>query len=357
MRNYQRDLAAGHHAEADGNGVVGFKAREPRADAAADDLGDNGDEGECDGEQNEVAVKSGKLGFDADGGKEYRGEEHVAHGIYTLDYVGSRLAVVAEHDAGKVRAGYIGDAEEMLGNEAEQEAEGQRVDGYAPVDAVKSRAQSAKQPAHNDGHNGEADKIRDDADKHHCRLDGRVGEAGQYGKNDDAEHIVNDGGGHDCRADATFELAHLAQRFDGDRDRGRGKNDADKRGLYHFKAVRLAVKQQIAARTAEKRHDNADRGYDESRQPCVSELLQVGIEAGHEHKNYHADLGRLYEKVRLTDESEAARPEKETRYKRADDLRHVDLFACNAQNLGRKHNKRDNYEKAVIHVNFPQNHS
>lgn len=331
--NYQRDLAARYHAEADGDGVVGLEAGEPCTDAAADDLGDDGDEGQDNCEQNEVAVKPGKLGFYADGGKEYRGEEHITHRVYTLDYIGSRLAVVAEHDAGKVRAGYIGDAEEVLGNKAEQEAEGKRVDGYAPVDAVKPRAQSAKQLVHDDRHDGKEDKIRDDADKYHGRLNGGVREAREHGQNDDAEHVVNDGGGHDRCADAAFELAHLTQSLDRYRHRGRGQNDADERGLYHFKAVRLAVEQKITARTAEKRHDNADRGYDESRQPRMLELLEVRIEAGHEHEDDNADLGGLYEKVRFADEPEAARPEQQTRDQRAYDLRHVDLFARNAENF------------------------
>ena len=331
--NYQRDLAARYHAEADGDGVVGLEAGEPCADAAADDLGDDGDEGQDNCEQNEVAVKPGKLGFYADGGKEYRGEEHITHRVYTLDYIGSRLAVVAEHDAGKVRAGYIGDAEEVLGNKAEQEAEGKRVDGYAPVDAVKPRAQSAKQLVHDDRHDGKEDKIRDDADKYHGRLNGGVREAREHGQNDDAEHVVNDGGGHDRCADAAFELAHLTQSLDRYRHRGSGQNDADERGLYHFKAVRLAVEQKITARTAEKRHDNADRGYDESRQPRMLELLEVRIEAGHEHEDDNADLGGLYEKVRFADEPEAARPEQQTRDQRAYDLRHVDLFARNAENF------------------------
>ena len=331
--NYQRDLAARYHAEADGDGVVGLEAGEPCTDAAAYDLGDDGDEGQDNCEQNEVAVKPGKLGFYADGGKEYRGEEHITHRVYTLDYIGSRLAVVAEHDAGKVRAGYIGDAEEVLGNKAEQEAEGKRVDGYAPVDAVKPRAQSAKQLVHDDRHDGKEDKIRDDADKYHGRLNGGVREAREHGQNDDAEHVVNDGGGHDRCADAAFELAHLTQSLDRYRHRGRGQNDADERGLYHFKAVRLAVEQKITARTAEKRHDNADRGYDESRQPRMLELLEVRIEAGHEHEDDNADLGGLYEKVRFADEPEAARPEQQTRDQRAYDLRHVDLFARNAENF------------------------
>ena len=331
--NYQRDLAARYHAEADGDGVVGLEAGEPCTDAAADDLGDDGDEGQDNCEQNEVAVKPGKLGFYADGGKEYRGEEHITHRVYTLDYIGSRLAVVAEHDAGKVRAGYIGDAEEVLGNKAEQEAEGKRVDGYAPVDAVKPRAQSAKQLVHDDRHDGKEDKIRDDADKYHGRLNGGVREAREHGQNDDAEHVVNDGGGHDRCADAAFELAHLTQSLDRYRHRGSGQNDADERGLYHFKAVRLAVEQKITARTAEKRHDNADRGYDESRQPRMLELLEVRIEAGHEHEDDNADLGGLYEKVRFADEPEAARPEQQTRDQRAYDLRHVDLFARNAENF------------------------
>ena len=331
--NYQRDLAARYHAEADGDGVVGLEAGEPCTDAAADDLGDDGDEGQDNCEQNEVAVKPGKLGFYADGGKEYRGEEHITHRVYTLDYIGSRLAVVAEHDAGKVRAGYIGDAEEVLGNKAEQEAEGKRVDGYAPVDAVKPRAQSAKQLVHDDRHDGKEDKIRDDADKYHGRLNGGVRESREHGQNDDAEHVVNDGGGHDRCADAAFELAHLTQSLDRYRHRGRGQNDADERGLYHFKAVRLAVEQNITARTAEKRHDNADRGYDESRQPRMLELLEVRIEAGHEHEDDNADLGGLYEKVRFADEPEAAWPEQQTRDQRAYDLRHVDLFARNAENF------------------------
>ncbi len=331
--NYQRDLAARYHAEADGDGVVGLEAGEPCTDAAADDLGDDGDEGQDNCEQNEVAVKPGKLGFYADGGKEYRGEEHITHRVYTLDYIGSRLAVVAEHDAGKVRAGYIGDAEEVLGNKAEQEAEGKRVDGYAPVDAVKPRAQSAKQLVHDDRHDGKEDKIRDDADKYHGRLNGGVREAREHGQNDDAEHVVNDGGGHDRCADAAFELAHLTQSLDRYRHRGSGQNDADERGLYHFKAVRLAVEQKITARTAEKRHDNADRGYDESRQPRMLELLEVRIEAGHEHEDDNADLGGLYEKVRFADEPEAARPEQQTRDQRAYDLRHLDLFARNAEHF------------------------
>ena len=52
--------------------------------------------------------------------------------------------MVAEHDAGKVCAGYVCDAEEMLGYKAEKEAEGQSINGYAPVNAVKPRTQAAK---------------------------------------------------------------------------------------------------------------------------------------------------------------------------------------------------------------------
>ena len=70
LRNDQRDLAARYHAEADGHGVVGFKARDPCADAAADDLRENSHYRESDSEEDQSAVKPCKLGFYADRCKE-----------------------------------------------------------------------------------------------------------------------------------------------------------------------------------------------------------------------------------------------------------------------------------------------
>ena len=104
-----------------------------------------------------------------------------------------------------------------------------------------------------------------------------------YGKYDDAEHVVNDGSCHYRGADAAFELSHLAQRLDGYRNGGCGQDNADECGLEHAQAVRLAVKQQIAACAAQKRNYNADRCNDKGRKAGVLKLLNVGVKSGGEH--------------------------------------------------------------------------
>ena len=191
--------------------------------------------------------------------------------------------MVAEHKSGKVSAGDVGNAEKVLGNKAEDEAECKRVYGNASVIAPDPCAQMRKGFADDYGDDGKADEICDDAYEYRNGLNRRIGKAGEHGKYDDAEHVVNYGRSHYCSADAAFEFSHLAQSLNGYRNGGRGKDNAYECGLEHTQAVRLAVKQQVAAGTAQERNYNADRCNDKGRKAGVLKLLNVGIKSGGEH--------------------------------------------------------------------------
>ena len=191
--------------------------------------------------------------------------------------------MVAEHKSGKVSAGDVGDTEKVLGNKAEDEAECKRVYGNASVVAPDPCAQMRKGFADDYGDDGKADEICNNADKYSNRLNRRIGKAGEHGKYDDAEHVVNYGRSHYCSADAAFEFSHLAQSLNGYRNGGCGQDNADECGLEHAQAVRLAVKQQIAACAAQKRNYNAYRCNDKGRKAGVLKLLNVGIKSGGKH--------------------------------------------------------------------------
>lgn len=131
---------------------------------------------------------------------------------------------------------------------------------------------------------------------------------------------INDCRAQNRRAHLAFELAHLAQGLDRDRDRGRGQHHADERRLEHVVRIgRVIGKHQIAPDAADERHDNADDRNDKGRKTGGFELLEVGVQTGIEHQDDDADFGGLDQKIGLTDPAETARSHQHAGNQRADD--------------------------------------
>ena len=180
---------------------------------------------------------------------------------------------------------------------------------------------------------------RHDTRQHEHRTNRGIGQRAQNGQNDDTQNIVDNGRAQYCCADPAFQLAHLAQRLDRDRNRGCGQNDADERRLEHVHLIaRVVVEHKIAAHAAEKRHDNTDHGDDERGEAGLFQLLQIGIHAGVEHQDDNAELGCLDQEVSLAHPVEHTRTDQHTGDQCADDLRHMNSFARQTENFRAQQN-------------------
>ena len=133
LRNDQRNLTARYHAEADGEGVVHLEAHDLCAEAAANDLGQDRDNGQHDREAEHLDGQALQIGLDADGREEQRREQHIAEHVGLARDIVANISQRAEDDAGEICAGDVGNAEEALCNVTHQQGECNRINRDAAV--------------------------------------------------------------------------------------------------------------------------------------------------------------------------------------------------------------------------------
>ena len=164
----------------------------------------------------------------------------------------------------------------------------------------------------------------------------------------DTEDIVDYSRAEDCCTDFTFQLAHLTQGLDGDRNRGSGQNDTDESSLQHVHRVgRIIVERQIACSTTDQRHDNTDQRDNEGRKTGGFQLVQISIHTCVKHQDDYTDLSGLYQKIGLAYPAEAARANQHTGNQCADNLRHMHALRSKAEYLCEQHDDRNRQQKVI----------
>ena len=346
LRNDQRDLAARYHAQTDGERIIGLEAHQLCAEAAADDLGQDRDNGQHDREAEHLDGQTLQIGLDADGREEQRREQHIAEHVGLACDIVAHISQRAEDDAGEICAGDVGDAEEALCNVAHQQGERNRINRDAAV-LVPFLLHLEERLVHDQADDRNEYEERYNAGQNEQRAYRRIGQRAQNGQDDDAQNIVDNGRAQYRCADPAFQLAHLAQRLDRDRNRGCGQNDTDERRLDHVHLIaRVVVERKIASHAAEKRYDDADHCNDERGEAGLFQLLQIGIHARIEHQNDNAELSCLDQEVSLAHPVEHTRADQNTGDQCADDLRHVNSFARQTENFRRQQD--DRYRQKII---------
>ena len=164
----------------------------------------------------------------------------------------------------------------------------------------------------------------------------------------DTEDIVDYSCAEDCCTDFTFQLAHLTQGLDGDRNRGSGQNDTDESSLQHVHRVgRIIVERQIACNTTDQRHDNTDQRDNEGRKTGGFQLIQISIHTCVKHQDDYTDLSGLYQKIGLAYPAEAARANQHAGNQCTDNLRHMHALRSKAEYLCEQHDDRNRQQKVI----------
>ena len=194
--NDQGYLAPGYHANTDAQGLGVGVAEQLGPQAAADDLGDDGQRDGDDGEQDDGPIHGGEGDFQAHAGKKDGGEEHVGEGL-TLGVDIDGPGGVGDHQAGEEGADDIRHAEDLLRHIGIEEAESQGDDGEAlPVPGGRVHPpldQPVEEVASHAGDNKESH----DLDHHDAKADAAVRGTGDQGQQDQPQNIIDQGGTQD----------------------------------------------------------------------------------------------------------------------------------------------------------------
>ena len=343
----QRNLTAGYHAQTDGERIIGMEAHDAGTNATADDLGQDCNDGQYHCEDRHGAGQTFQVGLNTDGSEEQRREQHVAEHVGLACNVVTRRGQTAHYDACKVCTGDICNTEVTLCNIAHQECECYRIDCNTAM-MMPLLLHLEEYAVHNETNNQYETEERNDAAEYQNRLYRRVSQCGQNGQHHDTEDIVDYSCAEDCCTDFTFQLAHLTQGLDGDRNRGSGQNDTDESSLQHVHRVgRIIVERQIACNTTDQRHDNTDQRNNEGRKTGGFQLVQISIHTCVKHQDDYTDLSGLYQKIGLAYPAEAARANQHAGNQCTDNLRHMHALRSKAEYLCEQHDDRNRQQKVI----------
>ena len=110
LRNDQRHLASGHHANADFQRIDIVEMKDPGHKTAPDDFGDKRDSYKQDAEQKERRGHLINGGFQSDTAEEHRSKQHVGADVHlSCNILG--ILDAAQNDAGHIGSGNIRNAE------------------------------------------------------------------------------------------------------------------------------------------------------------------------------------------------------------------------------------------------------
>ena len=232
----QGHLASGHHAHAYLQGVAPAEAADLGSQTAADDLGDQSHDDEADAEQQDLRGQAADIGLEADGRKEHRREQHIVADIHAALHIGC-IVHGAQHDAGNVGAGNIGNAEVFLSDVGHGKAEGQAHDGDA-LGVRVALVQPLHAVVHRKAHAHSGGKEQQRVDQHLAQTRTGAGTCAQHaGEHHDAHHIVNNGCTDDGGAQKALQVAQLLQGSHRDGHAGGGHNGANEQSPVKLRAA------------------------------------------------------------------------------------------------------------------------
>ena len=316
-------LAAGDHAHADLDRLLGVKAGHTGTQAAANQLGQHGYYGQDHSEEDNVRGHAFQLHLQTHAGKEDGGEIQEGDRLEGVVHVQAVLGRhgVGDHEACHESPGDIGDTEEILCNEGVEQAEHKGQDdvfGTVLLAAVGPPAEELGKGQ--TGNNGEG-KEEDDLDQDPSDIYVGDREAGDNGEGDDAQHIVNDGGTQNGGAHRASEFAHLPEGLYGDTDRGGSEDDAQE-NIFNGKGIREEVRaHEIAACQGD--HHTGYRN-DSGCFAAALELVNVGFQASDEHQQDDAQAGSGLQEGRFHHKMQNGRTQEQAGDQRANHLRHME---------------------------------
>ena len=236
LRHDQCHLAASHHADTNLQGVAPVEAADLCSQTAADDLGDQSHDDEADAEQQDLRGQAADIGLEADGRKEHRREQHIVADIHAALHIGC-IVHGAQHDAGNVGAGNIGNAEVFLSDVGHGKAEGHADDGDA-LGVRVALVQPLHAVVHRKAHAHSGGKEQQGVEQHLAQT--RTGAAAgtqHTGKHHDTHHIVNNGCTDDGSAQKALQVAQLLQGGHRDGHAGGGHNGANEQSPVKLRAA------------------------------------------------------------------------------------------------------------------------
>ena len=236
LRHDQCHLAASHHADTNLQGVAPVEAADLGSQTAADDLGDQCHNHKADAEQQDLRGQAADIGLKADGGKEDRCKDDIVADIHPALHIGCVIHG-AQHDAGNVGTGNIGNAKVGLGHIGHAKAEGQAHDG----DTLGVRV-APIQPLHgvmdHQAHTHSGGKEQQGVEQHLAQT--RTGAAAgtqHTGKHHDTHHIVNNGCTDDGGAQKALQVTQLLQGGHRDGHAGGGHDGTDEQRTVELRAA------------------------------------------------------------------------------------------------------------------------
>ena len=317
----QGDLTAGHHANADLERVGPVEAADLGSTAAADNLCQQGNDDEANAEQQDLRGQAADVGFQADAGEEHRGEDNIVADVDAALNVGG-IVHGAQHNAGNVGTGDVGNTKELLGNIGHGKAESDTDNGDALGVGV-----AFVQPFHGIV-NDHTDTDRNQEEQH--RVDehsaqactGTGAGANDAGQHDDTDDVIDNGSTDDRGTKEAFQLPQLLQGGHRDGNAGGGHDRADEECAVELWAADLpqAKEGTIQQRAAYQRYKHADASDQRSDGACTQQLFQVGAKAGGEHQQHNANLGKDRDRVADLHEVQQAGTDEQTGENLTDDL-------------------------------------
>ena len=232
----QCHLAASHHADTNLQGVAPVEAADLCSQTAADDLGDQSHDDEADAEQQDLRGQAADIGLEADGRKEHRREQHIVADIHAALHIGC-IVHGAQHDAGNVGAGNIGNAEVFLSDVGHGKAEGHAHDGDA-LGVRVALVQPLHAVVHRKAHAHSGGKEQQRVDQHLAQTRTGAGTCAQHaGEHHDTHHIINDSSTDDGSAQKALQVAKLLQGGHRDGHAGGGHDGTDEQSPVKLRAA------------------------------------------------------------------------------------------------------------------------
>ena len=300
------DLGAAAHAHPDGEGLA---RRQPHAQGhapGAEDLsGDHRDR--------EQDHESDRGGADVEGDREPEGDEEDRSEKGVGDSVGAVLDHPYEVGVGDLlleeQAGEVGAEDHVQADRLGEEAAGdggQQHEGepLAPLGAERQRQARVEEAA---------DQERDGEEPGHLAYGeadgGRLQPPARQQAEDEAEEhqgqqVVDDAAGEDEAGDPGVVEPQVLEALEGDDDGGRRADGQPDEGG----AEEVEAEQDRHPEADRERHRGPGQGDPEGALQGVEELHRLGLDAGVEHQEEDADLGKQLDRMAGGDQPEDRRP-------------------------------------------------
>src|SRR5690606_37082485 len=292
----------GDHSGADDGGTAPVEPGQFGPQAAADQFGQDGHEGEDHDEKEHLEGEILHLCRHADADEKDRHKEREGHRFHLFEQFLPE-AGEAEHQPGEIGADDPGHSEhfrEIGKGEGGDDAEGEQHLGR------EHAGDGAKQPREHGPTRQEGDDEEED-DLHQEKQDARNASAAVIAgdkadddrQGDDAQDVVQHGGTQDGDPFLGLKPSQFPQGLHRNADAGGHQHRSDKDG-----GGVVVAEQQSDPEAGEQGKDHPSDGRKGGTVCGAFEFVYIGFQAGEEHQQNDADFGQLAEHVALLDPSQ-----------------------------------------------------